>query len=328
MVERLPRTVGLLGGGVIGGGWAARFVLNGIDIRLFDPASGALDKVQEMLTRAKRAYQRLTSVPLPAEGSLTVVDSLEDAVHGVELVQESAPERLELKQQLLRAASSAAAPDALICSSTSGFRASLLEVGVEQPDRLLIAHPFNPVYLLPLVELCAGQNTTPEVMARAGEIYRGIGMHPLVVRKDVDGFIGNRLQEALWREALWLVHDNVATVQEVDDVIRYSFGLRRAVIGPFSMGGGGAGMRSTMEKWPSELRSPWTKFTALPEHDDAFLEKLAEQTDARTDNLSSAELEQKRDDCLVAVLQGLRSEKYGAGDTLARWEQSLRDRAP
>ncbi|UWU81497.1 3-hydroxyacyl-CoA dehydrogenase NAD-binding domain-containing protein [Bradyrhizobium huanghuaihaiense] len=328
MCERCPQAVGLLGGGVIGGGWAARFVLNGIDVRLYGPSSGAVERVQKMLANARRTYQRLTQVPLPAEGALIVVDSVADAVRGVELVQESAPERLELKQQLLADASRAAAPETLICSSTSGLRPSLLQAGIDHPERLLVAHPFNPVHLLPLVELCAGQRTAHEALARAAEIYRAVGMHPLIVRKEVDGFIANRLQEAIWREALWLVHEDVATMQEVDEAIRYSFGLRRAVIGPFRIVGDGIGIRRFLEKWGSVLNSPWTKSTDAPELSGAFLSKLVEQADAQTkaDNLTIAELEQKRDDCLTAVLQALRAEGFGAGETLARWEQRLRDR--
>ncbi|KRP88607.1 hypothetical protein AOQ73_27735 [Bradyrhizobium pachyrhizi] len=327
--ERRPRAVGLLGGGVIGGGWAARFVLNGVDVRLYGRSPGALERVQKMLANARRAYQRLTLVPMPAEGSLTVVKSVEDAVRGVELVQESAPERLELKQQLLATASRAAAPETLICSSTSGLRPSLLQAEMDHPDRLLVAHPFNPVYLLPLVELCAGQSTAPEALARAAEIYRSVGMHPLVMRKEVDGFIANRLQEAVFREALWLVHDDLATVQEVDDAVCYSFGLRRPVIGPvqgYRITVAETSARRAMERFGPELKLPWTKLTEVPEFTDAFLDKLAEQSDAQAGNMTIPELEQKRDDCLVAVLQGLRAQGHGAGETLARWEQGLRDR--
>ncbi|MGY4319339.1 3-hydroxyacyl-CoA dehydrogenase NAD-binding domain-containing protein [Bradyrhizobium sp. JR3.5] len=329
MSERRVRAVGLLGGGTIGGGWAARFVLNGVDVRLYGRSSGAIERVQEKLANARRAYRRLTLVPLPEEGALTVVDSVADAVHGVEVVQESVPERLELKQQLLAAASRAAAPGTLICSSTSGLPPSLLQAGMDHPERLLVAHPFNPVYLLPLVELCAGQSTAPEALARAAEIYRAVGMHPLLVRKEVDGFIANRLQEAMLREALWLVHDDLATVQEVDDAIRYSFGLRRAVMGPFlgsRIGNGEIDMRRRMEQLGSTLKWPWTKLTDVPDLTDAFLDKLAEQSEERAENLTGLELEQKRDDCLVAVLQALRAQGYGAGETLARWEQGLRDR--
>ncbi|MET4359273.1 3-hydroxyacyl-CoA dehydrogenase [Bradyrhizobium sp. RT9b] len=329
ILGRLPRAVGLLGGGVIGGGWAARYILNGVDVRLYGPSVGAVQRVQRTLDKARRAYRRLTQVPLPAEGKLMVMESVAEAVRDVELVQESAPERLHLKQQLLATASRAAAPETLICSSTSGLGPSLLQAEMEHPERMLVAHPFNPAYLMPLVELCAGQRTLPETLARAAEIYRAVGMHPLVVHKEVDGFIANRLQEAMWREALWLVHDGVATVQEVDDAVRYSFGLRRAVIGPFRIGGGATGMRRYMEQWGPMLKCPWTKLTDVPELTDDFLDKLAEQSDsqARTENLTLPELEQKRDDCLVAVLQGLRAQNYGAGQTLARWEQGLRDRA-
>ncbi|RXH24748.1 hypothetical protein XH84_32075 [Bradyrhizobium nanningense] len=328
-LNRPPRAVGVLGGGVIGGGWAARFILNGVDVRLYGPSARAVERVEKILLKARRAYRRLTEAPLPVEGSLMVVESVADAVRDVELVQESAPERLELKQQLLGAASRAAAPETLICSSTSGLGPSLLQAEMDHPERLLVAHPFNPAYLMPLVELCAGRRTMPETLVRAAAIYRTVGMHPLVVRKEVDGFIANRLQEAMWREALWLVHDGVATVQEVDDAVRYSFGLRRAVLGPFRIGGGAAGMRRYMEQWGPMLKCPWTKLTDVPEVTDAFLDKLAEQSEsqARMENLTFAELEEKRDDCLVSVLQALRAQRYGAGETLAHWEQGLRDRA-
>ncbi|WIW50262.2 3-hydroxyacyl-CoA dehydrogenase NAD-binding domain-containing protein (plasmid) [Bradyrhizobium sp. 62B] len=327
-VSALPKAVALLGGGAIGGGWAARFVLNGVDVRLHDPAAGALDRAQEQVARARRAFRRLTLAPLPREGTLTILDSVAAAVEGVELVQESAPEDLELKQELLATADQVTAPNVLICSSTSSLRPSLLQAKMKHAERLLVAHPFYPVYMLPLVELCAGERTAPAALNRAATIFQALGMHPLVVRKEIDGFIANRLQEALWREALWLVHDDVATVQEVDDAIRYSFGLRRAINGPFRVGGGGAGTRRFMEQWGPTLKWPWTKLTDVPELTETFLNKLARQAEAREDGISSFEREQQRDDCYAAVLRGLRSQGHGAGETLAAWEESLRKRAP
>lgn len=329
MSKGQARAVGLLGGGVIGCGWAARFVLNGLHVQLYDPAPGSVERLQEVLANARRAYRRLTMVPLPVEGSVTVVDTVADAVRGVELVQECAPERLELKQQLLACASRAAAPETLICSSTSGLRPSLLAKGMRHPERLLVSHPFNPVYLLPLVELCAAPGTAPETLTRAAEIYRAVGMHPVLVRKEADGFVANRLQEALWREALWLVHDDLATVKEVDDAICYSFGLRGPILGPFRISNGGMGMRQLMAKWgPVTLNLPYRKLADAPELTEALLDKLADQSEARDDNQTKAELQQKRDDCLVAVLQGLRAQGHGAGETLARWETGLRARTP
>ena len=151
-----PRTVALLGGGVIGAGWAARFVLNGCDVSLYDPAPGAGDRAAEVVADARSAYEQLTLAALPREGELRVVDSVEEAVAEAELVQESAPERVELKRELLAAADGAAPPEALVCSSTSGLRPTELQAEMARPERFCVAHPFNPVYLLPLVELCAG----------------------------------------------------------------------------------------------------------------------------------------------------------------------------
>lgn len=332
MPERLPRAVGLLGGGVIGGGWAARFVLNGVDVRLYGRSPGAGERVQERLEKARRAYRKLTQVPLPTEGALTVVDSVAEAVRDVEFVQENAPERLELKQQLLAQACRAAAPETLICSSTSMLRPSLLQAQMPRPERLLVAHPFQPVYLVPLVELCAGERTAPDMVPRAAEIFRAVGMHPLIVRKEVHGFLANRLQTAAWREALWLVHDGLATVQEIDDAVRYSFGLRRPVLGPiltYFVGSGETSMRAFLEKWGAGDKQS-SKLEAGPEYTDTFLNILAEQADAQAsaENMTITEYQDLLDDGLVGVLRGLRSQRCGAGETLARWEQSLSSRVP
>jgi carnitine 3-dehydrogenase len=322
----VPASVGLLGGGVIGGGWAARFVLNGVDVRLYDPDPDAPRKVAEILDNARRAYARLTMVPLPPEGALTFVDSPEEAAAGVELVQESAPERVELKQRLLAAASSVAGPDVLFCSSTSGLRPSLLQARMRHPERLAVGHPFNPVYLLPLVEVCGGERTSPQTLARAASAYRAVGMHPLRVRNEIDGFLADRLLEALWREALWLVHDDVATVAEIDDAIRYGPGLRWAVMGTFltyRMAGGEGGMRHFVEQFGPALSLPWSKLVDVPELTPQFLDRLAQQSDAQAGGQSVSELERHRDDGLIAVLHALRAQGASAGETLAHWERGL-----
>jgi len=326
-----PATVGLLGGGVIGAGWAARFVLNGVDVRVYDPDSSAAAKVEDVLEDARRAYGRLTLAPLPTEGSLFVVASVEDAVAGAELVQESAPERLELKQELLAAADRAAHKDALLCSSTSGLRPTELQAGLTRPGRLVVGHPFNPVYLLPLVEVCGGARTDPGAVERAADVYRAVGMQPLVVRHEVDGFVSDRLLEALWREALWLVNDGVATVSEVDDAIRYGPGLRWALMGSFltyRIAGGDGGMRHFLAQFGPALQWPWTKLTDVPELTDELLDAIAEQSDEQAEGRSLRELERMRDDTLVALLQALRASDVGAGRTLADWERQLLAASP
>lgn len=326
-----PRTVALLGGGVIGAGWAARFALNGCDVRLYDPASEAADYARGVLANARSAYERLTLAPLPVEGELRIVDSVEEAVGGAELVQESAPERVELKRELLAAADRAAPPDALVCSSTSGLRPTELQAQMSRPERFCVAHPFNPVYLLPLVELCGGEKTAPETIERAAASFGALGMHPLVVHSEIDGFVADRLLEALWREALWLVSDGIATVEEIDDAIRYGAGLRWAFMGTFltyRIAGGEQGMRHFLRQFGPALEWPWTHLTDVPELTEELVEKIASQSDAQAAGRSASELEQLRDRVLVRLLQALRAEETGAGTTLAAWERVLLSAAP
>ncbi len=321
-----PRTVGLLGAGVIGGGWAARALLAGVDVRLYDPAPEADRSVLAALELARRAWGRLTMAPLPPEGGLTIAQSVGDAVAGVDLVQESAPEREELKRELLAQASREAPRGAIIASSTSGLLPSRLCAEIDGPDRFLVAHPFNPVYLLPLVELCGGPETDSGTIGRAASAYRALGMRPLVVRREIDGFIADRLLEALWREALWLVADDFATVEEIDDAITFGPGLRWAAMGSFltyRLGGGEAGMRHFLEQFGPTLKLPWTHLTDVPALDEELLEKLVTQSDAQADGCSVHELMALRDDCLVAILQGLRSQSFGAGADLERYERQM-----
>jgi len=311
---------------VIGAGWAARFVLNGCDVRLYDPAPEAADRAAEVLEDARAAYGQLTLAPLPLEGELQVAGSVAEAVAGVELVQESAPEQLDLKRELLAEADREAPPEALFCSSTSGLRPSDLQAEMARPERFCVAHPFNPVYLLPLVELCAGERTAEATVQRAAAVFRSVGMRPLVVRTEIDGFVADRLLEALWREALWLVNDGVATVEEVDDAIRYGAGLRWAFMGTFltyRIAGGEQGMRHFLSQFGPALEWPWTHLTDVPELTEELVEKVAAQSDAQAGGLSARELEQLRDRVLVRVLQALRAEEFGAGATLAAWERGL-----
>jgi carnitine 3-dehydrogenase len=323
------RTVGLLGGGVIGGGWAARFLLNGVDVRLYDPDPEAPRRLGEVVANAHRAYSRLTYAPLPPAGEVEFVATPEEAAEGVDFIQESAPERLELKRDLLAAASRAARSDVVIASSTSGLLPSRLQEGMRAPERLTVGHPFNPVYLVPLVELCGGAATSPGTTERAAEIYRSLGMHPLVVRREIDGFIADRLLEALWREALWLVNDGVATVEEIDDAIRFGPGLRWSVMGTFLLyriAGGDEGVRHFMDQFGPALKWPWTKLTDVPELTDELLATLECQSNAQADGRSIRDLERLRDDCLVSVLQALRAHDVGAGSTLREYEQALHAR--
>src|SRR5439155_14040679 len=193
---------------------------------------------------------------------------------------------------------------ALVCSSTSGLLPSRLQADMRHPERFLVGHPFNPVYLLPLVELVAGERTSGETVQAATDFYVSIGMKPLRVRHEIEGFIGDRLLEALWREALWLVHDGVATVEEVDDAIRYGPGLRWSSMGTFLLyriGGGESGVRHFMEQFGPALQWPWSKLTDVPELTPELLDRLEQQSDAQAAGRSVRELERRRDDSRIAA---------------------------
>jgi carnitine 3-dehydrogenase len=320
------RRCAVIGAGVIGGGWAARLVLNGLDVAVFDPHPDAERRVRIMLENATRIFSKVTLVPLPEPGVLRFAASLADAVRGADFVQESAPEREELKRALLAEIDAHVQSDALVCSSTSGLLPSRLQSDMRHPDRFLVGHPFNPVYLLPLVELCGGARTTPEAIARAQEFYKWIGMRPLVVRKENDGFIADRLLEALWREALWLVKEDFATVEEVDDAIRFGAGLRWAMFGTFliyRLAGGEDGMRHFMAQFGPALKLPWTKLTDVPELTDDLIDKIASQSDQQVGGVGLRSWEIRRDEGLLAIMQALKTLDIGAGRVLGEYERSL-----
>lgn len=315
-----------IGGGVIGGGWIARFLLNGYNVKVFDPHPDAERLVGEVLANAERAYRRLTLAPLPAKGQLSFVSSIKDAVDDADYIQESVPERLNLKLKVYGEIEQHAKPGAMIGSSTSGFKPSELIAGMATPNRLFVAHPFNPVYLLPVVEIVPSKSTSTDVVDRAKAFLTAIGMKPLVVRKEIDAHIADRLLEAVWREGLWLVNDGVATTEEIDDVIRFGFGLRWAQMGLFEtyrVAGGEAGMRHFISQFGPALKWPWTKLMDVPELTDELIDKIASQSDAQSGKYSIRELERIRDNNLVAIMQALKAQSWGAGATLKDYENGL-----
>jgi carnitine 3-dehydrogenase len=319
--------IGLVGGGVIGAGWAARFLLNGHDVAVFDPDPELGRKLEATIGNARRAQARLYPGLVAPEGRLTAAASIGAAVSAADFIQESLPEREDLKKTVLAAIERAARPDAVIASSTSGLLPTRLQSAMAYPERFVVGHPFNPVYLLPLVEICGGERTSDATKQAAMDLYRAIGMRPLHVRKEVDGFIADRLLEAVWREALWLVKDGVATTEEIDDAIRFGAGLRWSFMGTFliyRMAGGEAGMRHFLAQFGPALKLPWTKLEA-PELTDELVELIAEQSDDQAGGASIRELEGRRDDCLVAVLSALRGQEFGAGEVVATHEKRLRE---
>lgn len=322
------KTAAIIGGGVIGGGWAARFLLNGWNVIVSDPDPEAERKVGEVLANARRSLPALSDVTVPKEGKLSFAASLADAVADADWIQESAPERLDIKHTIFAEIQKHCRTDALIGSSTSGFKPSELQQGAARLEQIFVAHPFNPVYLLPVIELVG----VSETVERAKEELDGIGMKPLIVRKEIDAHIADRFLEAVWREALWLIKDGVATTQEIDDVIRYGFGMRWAQMGLFEtyrIAGGEAGMRHFIAQFGPCLSWPWTKLMDVPELTDELTNMIADQSDAQSGMHSIRELERIRDDNLVAMMRALKGRNWGTGELLnqqdARTKPSLPD---
>jgi carnitine 3-dehydrogenase len=321
------KTAAIVGGGVIGGGWAARFVLNGWNVRVFDPADDSQRKVEETLANARRSLPLLADVEMPGEGELLFVDSIAEAVAGADWVQESVPERLDIKHTVYAQIQDHVGTAAVIGSSTSGFKPSELQQGAGRPAQMLVTHPFNPVYLLPLIEVVPGTATDAAIVERACSILTELGMKPLHVRKEIDAHIADRFLEAVWREGLWLINDGIATTEEIDDAIRYGFGLRWGQMGLFEtyrIAGGEAGMAHFIAQFGPCLSWPWTKLMDVPELTDELTQKIADQSDQQSGAHSIGELERIRDDNLVAMMRGLKDTNWGAGELLNAHDARLR----
>ena len=316
----------IIGGGVIGGGWAARLLLNGWDVNIYDPDNDSERKLFLMVDNARRSLPSLYDFNLPKEGDIKFCNSIKEAVKNANWIQESVPERLNIKQEVYKEIQKYCDNNAVIASSTSGFRPSELNEGATNPSQILVCHPFNPVYLLPLVEVVPSEISNPEIVKLSSKYLNKIGMKPLIIRKEIDAHIADRLIEAVWREALWLVHDDIATTTEVDDAMKYAMGLRYALMGVFEhmrLAGGEQGMHHFIKQFGPCLKWPWTKLMDVPELTDDFINKIATQSDDQARGRSIVELERSRDDTLVGILRALRGTERGAGKTINKHNLAL-----
>lgn len=322
------KTVAIVGTGVIGAGWAARCLHRGFDVIATDPFPGAEENIREVIKNAEEALQKVIEVPEEKKGKFTFTANLEEAVKNADYIQESVPEVEEIKAPLLTEISQYAKADAIIASSTSGLLPTSLQANMKNPERMIVAHPFNPVYLLPLVEVVGGEQTSQETIDQAAEFHKIIGMKPLKVRVEIEGFLADRLLEALWREILWLVNDDIATTKELDDAIIYGAGLRWAFMGTnltYWLAGGKKGMHHFMKQFGPALKLPWTKLEA-PELTDELIEKMVEGTDEQSEGVDFRELEKLRDNCLVSIMEALSEYDYASGKILKQDREIQKER--
>lgn len=307
------RHVACIGAGVIGGGWVAHFLARGYRVKAWDPAPDAETKLRRLIDAA---WPALTELGL-AEGASTdnfeVASTLEEAVAHASFVQESAPEDLELKRDLLARIDAATPAGGVISSSTSGYGMTEMQSECATPQRLVVGHPFNPPYLIPLVEVVGGASTERWAVEWASKFFEAAGKSVITMDREVPGFIANRLQEAIWREALHMVDNGEATVEQIDASITEGPGLRWPLLGPcltFHLAGGEGGMAHNLDHFGPSLKSPWTRLEA-PELTQELRDRMVEGCEQAADGRSVAELVAQRDQAVIAVMRAVEGVRGG-----------------
>ena len=301
------RAVTCIGAGVIGGGWAAYFLARGYAVTAWDPGPDAGARLRRVVDLAWPSLVELGLAPGASRDRLLVAPDLASPCASADFVQESAPEDLELKVRLLADIDAATPAHVVVASSTSGYGMSEMQVGCDHPERMVVGHPFNPPYLIPLVEVVGGRDTAADAVAWAAEFYDRCGKTVVIMDREVPGFIANRLQEALWREALHMIDAGEATAEQIDLSIVAGPGLRWPVQGPmltFHLAGGQGGMAHMLDHFGPSLLSPWTRLAA-PELTRELRDTVVHQVQAEAGERSIDDLVAERDAGIIAVQRAL-----------------------
>ncbi|MGW3468362.1 3-hydroxyacyl-CoA dehydrogenase NAD-binding domain-containing protein [Saccharopolyspora sp. NPDC000995] len=307
------RRVACIGAGVIGGGWAAHFLARGYQVTAWDPAPDFETKLRRLVDAAWPALIELGLADDACRDNLVIAPTLEEAVVKADFVQESAPENLALKRDLLARLDAATPAGVVISSSTSGYGMTEMQVDCPTPQRLVVGHPFNPPYLIPLVEVVGGERTEPWAVRWAAEFFEVAGKSVITMDREVPGFIANRLQEAIWREALHMVANGEATPAQIDASITEGPGLRWPLLGPcltFHLAGGEGGMAHMLDHFGPSLKSPWTRLEA-PELTNELRDAMVKGCEEAADGRSIAELVADRDRAVIAVMRAINGVRNG-----------------
>ncbi|MFT5658653.1 MAG: carnitine 3-dehydrogenase [Gammaproteobacteria bacterium] len=306
MLNQKPENVTYItciGAGPIGGGWAAHYLAQGYQVTSYLHDASEHDALMRLI---ETAWSSLTEIGLAEGASLdnfSWTTDLSKAVDKAEFIQESIPEVLELKQALYQRLGDLVNPQVVIASSTSGLSMTDIQANCSTPERTVVAHPFNPPYLLPLVEMIGGKKTSTETVEWTEAFYKAAGKSPLVMKKEIPGFIATRLQEAIWREALHMVANGEATVEQIDQAVVNGPGPRWALMGPceiFHVGGGEGGMAYCLDQFGPALKLPWTRLVA-PELTDELRDAMVNGCIDMTEGQDFAMLSRKMNDGLVDI---------------------------
>ena len=297
-----------IGAGPIGAGWAAHFLAHGYDVCAYIHDPKERESFDAILDTAWISLSALGLEKGAARDRLSVTSDVNMAVQDTDVIQESAPERIEIKQALYKTLGEIVPSRVVIGSSTSGLTMTDIQQNCATPERCVIGHPFNPPYLLPLVEIVGGKQTSPDAVAWAGKFYEAAGKSPLIMKKEIPGFVATRLQEALWREALHMVANGEATPADIDNALMNGPAPRMAVQGQcmaFHVACGEGGMATNLDQFGPALKLPWTRLEA-PELTQELRDRMVEGCNAIAGTQRFENMAAKRDAQIVAVLRAIR----------------------
>lgn len=305
--------VASIGAGPIGAGWAAHFLARGYDVSAYVHSMDEKAAFDKILDTAWINLEELGLAPGASRDRLTLTDDLGEAVGDAGFVQESAPERLDLKQALYEHLSDLVRDDVVIASSTSGLTMTEIQATCGTPERTVVGHPFNPPYLLPLVEIVGGEKTSPDAVQWAHDFYAGAGKAPLVMKKEIPGFVATRLQEALWREALHMVANGEATPADIDTALINGPAPRMAFQGQcmaFHVACGEGGMATNLDQFGPALKLPWTRLEA-PELTQELRNRMVDGCNAIAGDAHFEDMAADRDRAIVAILKAVAAVRTG-----------------
>lgn len=305
------KTVTSLGAGPIGAGWAAHFLARGYRTTAYLYSMEEKEAFTQILETAWISLTELGLAPGVSLDQLVITDNLEEAVAEADFVQESGPEILTVKQGLYEKLGALVRPGVVIASSTSGLPITDIQARCPSPDRTVVGHPFNPPYLLPLVEIIGGERTDPEAVTWARDFYEAAGKAPLVMKKEVPGFVATRLQEALWREALHMVANGEATPEDIDIALINGPGPRMAFMGQcmaFHVACGAGGMATNLDQFGPALKLPWTRLEA-PELTQELRNAMVDGCNQIAGDRGFEEMAAERDRAIVGILKAIKRAK-------------------
>ncbi len=299
------KKIAVIGTGVIGTGWIIRFLANNKKVFAYDPKKEQKKFLLKEIKRTKKSICKFYDIKDGYENNLIFCNSIKEAVINADLIQENVPENQELKKKIIKEISLFSQKSSIIASSSSGLLPSTIQSNCKNPERFLIAHPFNPVYLLPLVELVKGNKTQKKNINIAKKFYKNIGMETLFLKKEIPGYLSDRLQESIWRESLHIIKDGYASTEDLDKAIVHGPGLRWALMGTFltfHLAGGKNGMKHMLEQFGPALKLPWTKLKA-PNLTRSLSNRIIKGTKKQAKGRSINQLANLRDNFLIDLLK-------------------------